>query len=390
MNLNQQNFESELGHYSLLSLTLPPPSPHVFQESQGLLPPPNVVLALDISGSMLSSMQALKSTAMATVDGLCDGSKLKIVTFDSYANIVLESTLINETNREKIKSIIRENVINNHGCTNIQDALILSMKEPSTILFATDGLANIGFSSSSSLLTVARSLPTYKNCLINTLGLQLDEHNGLNAEMLKSLAFDTNGTFRLARDTEGLSSFIGDTLGAYYLRRFNNISVHAKSANGLFGEIIMPPLTGYVLRVDRPTHAVIRWPPGAIGPFDIQIESHSIIYNKSFHFEKHFEINHANEDAINLIVGSLAASYLSSNQPIDPKFISIIKNLAQNYTSLIPIAIALDMPKSNEQEGASARFSQQVFNFASLGGGEITNQVAELRAMSHTCSLSQT
>jgi hypothetical protein len=52
----------------------------------------------------------------------------------------------------------------------------------------------------------------------------------------------------------------------------------------------MPPLTGYVLRVDRPTHAVIRWPPGAIGPFDIQIESHSIIYNKSFHFEKHFEI----------------------------------------------------------------------------------------------------
>lgn len=387
MNLSQQNFESELGHYSLLTLSLPPPSLHVFEESKSMLCPPNVVLALDISGSMLSSMQALKSTALATVDALCDGSKIKIVTFDSKSEIILHTSITN--NRENIKSIIKEKIINNHGCTNIQDALLLSMQEPSVILFVTDGIANIGLSTSSDLITLSRSLPHYKKCIINTLGLQLDELTGLNAEMLKSLAFDTNGTFRLARDTEGLSQFVGDMIGSYYLKRFKNLSLEAISANGKKGECILTPLTGFSLRVDRPTHIVIKWPEYSKGPFHFKIKGQNLQHENTFSLESNLEYLNANEDAITYIIGNLAAKEFL-NEKIDTNFKCIIKSLAQNYTRLLPIVIALDTQKKPETNGASARFSQQIYGYASMGGGDTTQAVAALRAQSLEASLSQT
>lgn len=51
-------------------------------ESKTLRPKPNLIMALDVSGSMKISMPQVVATSLAAVDALENGSMLSIMTFD--------------------------------------------------------------------------------------------------------------------------------------------------------------------------------------------------------------------------------------------------------------------------------------------------------------------
>ena len=51
-----------------------------------------MLLALDVSGSMGTSMRELVNTTLATVDALVAGSSLRVLVFDDEVREVLPST----------------------------------------------------------------------------------------------------------------------------------------------------------------------------------------------------------------------------------------------------------------------------------------------------------
>ena len=395
-SVKAQTLSTPIGCYSIVSLSLPPPSADVFAESKSMLPPPMLKLILDVSGSMQSSMKELISTALATVDTLDDGSFLEVVTFDTFASVILPKSKITKEVRDEIKDKIRVGVINRNGCTNIEDALIhaLAFGEPASILFVTDGEATAGrLTSSPSLIKMAKSFSNFSKSTMNTLGLQLDPNTALNSDLLQNLAFETNGCFRVARNTEGLASFVGDVLGGYYLRRFQNIKIGVSSANEIVAACVSPPANGFVLRADRPSHAVFKWPNGAAGPISIFVEGTSVLGTSS-QISITGDVSDADGDATCAIVGCISAHAISSGLPIDENLIKYVQSLTSAFPQLIPISIALSLPRKTSDEperGDYVMLSQQVYDGASLGGApqHTTPAVEALRAAALQCSLTQ-
>lgn len=79
----------ELGTFSLVQLAVPSVGADL-SASMAMRPPPFMVLALDVSGSMKPCMPHAVSTALAAVDSLPNGAQLKLVTFDTDTNVVLD------------------------------------------------------------------------------------------------------------------------------------------------------------------------------------------------------------------------------------------------------------------------------------------------------------
>ena len=367
-----------LGHHSIVTVECPKEE-NILLTSKVMRPPINLKLILDVSGSMYSNMKHVLNTALASVDMIDNGCKLTIVTFDdNVQNIV--SQILSEETRGDVKLKIKSEVLNRSGSTNIELALLNAFSEPCSILFMTDGYANLGTAQTSKqLIELARALPYYSQCIVNTLGIH-DESTLINSDLLKQLAFDTNGTYRLTKDAESLASFLGDTLAGHYLKR-GNCKIAVKSLNGNVGTIVSPPLQGFVVRADRPIKAVFTWPSNSFLPITatITINDSEPISTTKYDF--------ADENDIVAIVGSLCVQEID-RKIIRKDFIDAVMQIAQKYTSLLPIALALYNPTATETR-ESIELSQKIYNFASLGGGEPSGCVQELQNASNSCSLTQ-
>lgn len=126
----------------------------------------------------------------------------------------------------------------------------------------TDGVANVGLTASHELVEMARRLPDYSKNTVHTLGLELEPGDGLNAELLKDLALDSNGAHMLARDKEAVSTFLGDVFADHLMRRFERCQATLKRcSDGVEASLVTSvPKPGFVLRADRPTVLVFKWP----------------------------------------------------------------------------------------------------------------------------------
>lgn len=224
--------------FSLLSLSYPHVD-NLYETSKLTKPKPHLVLVLDVSGSMKPYMDDVKNACMAALELV---GTVKIVAFDH--EIINVSTC---TTKDEVST----SIVNRNGSTNIQEALSEILKDGGqTVVFMTDGLANTGaLTSSKSLLDFAQSFPTYTSNVFHCLGFWRKD-TCLNAELLKSLAFDTNGIFHLGSNSDCLAAFIGDVLADYYFR----VNVNFRDLPpGLLNEI---PRSGFTIRADAPSHFV--------------------------------------------------------------------------------------------------------------------------------------
>jgi hypothetical protein len=224
--------------FSLLSLGYPH-ADNLYEASKHMKPAPKLVLVLDVSGSMKPYMDDVKKASLAALELV---GSLKIIAFDHE---------IVQVQQCSYKDEVSNAIVNRNGSTNIQDALTATLaEEDQTIVLMTDGLANTGsLTSSQSLLDYARSFPSYQKNVFHCLGFWRKD-TCLNAELLKSLAFDTNGIFHLGSNSDCLASFIGDVLSDYYFR----VNVNFRELPfGLLNEI---PRCGFTIRADAPSHFV--------------------------------------------------------------------------------------------------------------------------------------
>ncbi len=88
----------------------------------------NLALALDTSGSMEGeAIAAARQACHAMVDALSDGDRLAIVTFDSHAEVLLASTLLDGAERKRAHAAIDQIVA--RGTTSLGAGLALALQE---------------------------------------------------------------------------------------------------------------------------------------------------------------------------------------------------------------------------------------------------------------------
>ena len=272
-------------------------------------------------------------------------------------------------------------------------------------MFVTDGCATSGFNTSSvELLELARSMPAYKSCTINCLGLQLDESGTMNGELLKQMALDTNGTSLLARSAEGLGSFMGNVLYNHYMRRYDRVQIMGTSSNGLKGEMINPPLQGYIISADKPTHALMRWPSDALEPYSIFVHAMPADAQMGFlqaSLKCSVSENKATPSQVEMIAGFLGAMFLSSfcsptsNETkkapaaaaskiyLTDEFKNSLETLSVTFPSLLGLVSALKKIKAFGDICKEApAVSQMAYDFSSMGGADVTPTLAYMREQS--------
>ena len=211
--------------------------------------PMDVDINFDVSGSMVSNMDALRKTLGALID-MGIGSTLSVGVFDHEFSRLLTPTVITAENQETLKNSIV--LRNRQGYTNLQDTLKAMLQRPGIKILVTDGRANrpeMGLHSSTELCMYARSFPLYNQCTIHTLGI---ENGELNSDLLKTLALDSGGIFKLTSGQEGIPSFLGDVIASHLYTGLSRILVSLQSST----LITSLPLQGASLRSDVPTFMV--------------------------------------------------------------------------------------------------------------------------------------
>jgi hypothetical protein len=245
-NLSTLSFGTK--KFGLLSLTTPHTAESV-DDARALAGPMNIEINFDVSGSMISNMETLRKTLGALIDmGL--GSTLSVGVFDHEFSRLLTPTLITKENQEMLKSSIV--LRNRQGYTNLQDTLGAMLQTPGIKILVTDGLANrpeMGLHSSKELSKFARTFPNYNHCTIHTLGI---ENGDLNSELLKTLAIDSGGIFKLTTHREGIPAFLGDVMASHLFTRCTRIRAKLEHATLLTSL----PTEGALLRSDCPTYLV--------------------------------------------------------------------------------------------------------------------------------------
>jgi hypothetical protein len=217
----------------------------------------NLVLALDVSGSMENNMQHLINSSLAAIDLLEDSNYVKVITFDVAINHVLERTKITKDNREAIKNTVRLNIMNRGLCTNLEEPLYeCLLGEDQNILLISDGHANRGSAmTSTDLIQTVRSCRNYNRNKFHCLGLQILDCD-LNGHLLQTMASDTDGTYILAKTNDAILTFLGDVLSSHLMIRMTDCRASLTLNNRPMRLISNVPISGFTLRADRATTLV--------------------------------------------------------------------------------------------------------------------------------------
>lgn len=162
------------------------------------LPPSNLVLLIDVSGSMKSEnkLPLLQTSFKKLVDNLRDEDRLAIVTYASNPGVALESTSCSE------KNIIKDaiNKLSAGGSTNgsggIEEAYKIAEQNfvksgNNRIIIASDGDFNVGITDHNSLLDLIET-QRENGIFLTTIGVGRGNYNDANMEQI---ANHGNGTY---------------------------------------------------------------------------------------------------------------------------------------------------------------------------------------------------
>lgn len=172
--------------------------------------PKHLALLLDVSGSMDydNRLENLKRTLHLLVDSMPDGDLLTLIKYSSKAYILKNASPVNGTTRPDFHTEI-DRLVALDG-TNMESAFLAlrSIEGVDSVFVLTDGQLNEGVTSASGLLSIVRPILS-NGTPINTLGYG-DDHN---ANLLKSMAVRSCGSYTYADASELLPAIIGDILG---------------------------------------------------------------------------------------------------------------------------------------------------------------------------------
>lgn len=190
--------------------------------------PTHFILLLDISESMSddNKLANVKRCAEVVLQILTDQDRISLITFGESAKLHLNRVVADETHKISIRSVIQELVCD--GCTNLSAGLgyvrqVCEGEQMKTgLLILTDGHANRGVSSPDSLRAIIKKLhDDISGLSVNCVAYGSDH----NAELLRGVAEDSQGTYVIVNTIEDTAMAFGDTLGGLLSCAFQNVTI---------------------------------------------------------------------------------------------------------------------------------------------------------------------
>jgi hypothetical protein len=380
--------------YGLVELSTETPA-EPLEIARTLTPPMDIDIAFDVSGSMMPNMRQLQSTLGALLDMSMDCT-VSVGVFDHEYTRVLQPTVVSAANLAELKTI---KLINRQGYTNLQDTLQNMLQRPGVKILCTDGLANNppdGLHTSAELSNFARTQPHFASSTIHTLG-DIARGSDLNSELLKNLALESGGIFKLTSEQEGIPSFLGDVFAAHYYTRFSSVTTSLPECT-LLSQL---GVKGCIVRSDMPTCLVYEIKDGAT--FQLKLKGWDVAKRVDTEATLDLEETPANKyDMLKIIGCAIVAPMLNNKYPVwsrDHAFAHAdllgLKSLGPDAASLVITAERYIERRNHENaHGYAPQENSQdslgAYNYGSSGGGDVTSpQLINLRAAALAQSQSQ-
>jgi len=383
-DISVHGLKCSLGSYASLTFSPKASNPEaLLAESSERSCSVNLVLALDVSGSMENNMHHLVSASLAAIDLLADSNFVKVITFDVAISQVLERTMITKDNREAIKNTVRHNIMNRGLCTNLEEPLYDVLKGlDQNILLISDGFANRGTAmTSEDLIETARSCPNYTRNKFHCLGLQLTACD-LNGHLLKTMALDTDGTYILAKTNDAILTFLGDVLSNHLMIRLSDSRASLTINNKPATLLTQVSRTGFSLRADRSTTLVFQ--VSEFGPAEVTLSGtfeplESIIHSKQC------DIRDSTPEDVFQIFRAISLRALDRTDSLQPLIQELTERINAGHAALSTI---LDSVNAVTMPLAEADYSNHMYSLSASSNQE-TEVVHHMRQTSRMASQSQ-
>jgi uncharacterized protein YegL len=203
--------------------------------------PTHIILLLDVSDSMQfdDKLDNVKRCCELILDFLNENDRLSLITFGETANLYLNSVPVSDLQKQSIRDVVKRLFV--HGCTNLSAGLahVREVCETSTneglktgLLLLTDGHANKGVNKPEDLIGIFGSLKSsFQNLSIHCVAYGIDH----NAELLKTIAENCNGSYNIVNTIEDTAFAFGDTLGGLMSCAFQNVVIKVPEESKVHG-----------------------------------------------------------------------------------------------------------------------------------------------------------
>ena len=180
--------------------------------------PMNLAIVLDRSGSMEGAkLEKARQAAALAVDKLGDDDIFSLVTYDNDTDLLIAPERVGgRDHREELKARIHR--IQAGGSTALHAGVVLGAKQVrrffekervNRVILLSDGIANVGPSSTSALAGLGRELRS-DGITVSTIGLGDD----YNEDLMTALAEASNANYYYVKDAEKLPGIFAEELGA--------------------------------------------------------------------------------------------------------------------------------------------------------------------------------